>query len=117
MASGFALMGIKVRHKFGAIRCESHGIKFPSKLERDCYDVLRRMQANGEILFFLRQIGFDLPSCRHFVDFMVAYPDEIKFIEAKGRDLGTGKIKRNITEQIYNIKIEVITKPSQIMEL
>ena len=50
-----------IKHKFKAKRCESNGIKFPSKLEKSYYEQLCFWQKSGKVIFFLRQVGFDLP--------------------------------------------------------
>jgi len=105
----------QLKHKYGAVRCEHDNIKFPSMLERNCYIRLKQLKIQGKILFFLRQIGFDLPGGqRHFVDFQVFTLDGVKFLEAKGRDLEVGRIKRLQTEDIYQIPIKVIRAPSEI---
>lgn len=111
-----ALIMRQLRHKYGAKRCEHDNIKFPSMLERNCYIRLKQLKAQGRILFFLRQIGFDLPGGqRHFVDFEVFTADGgVKFLEAKGRDLEVGRIKRLQTEDIYQIPVHVIKTPSEI---
>lgn len=108
---------MRLRHKFNAKRCETDNIKFPSKLERDCYLALKQLQKEGKILFFLRQIGFDLPATRYHVDFEVFYPDEVKFVESKGIDLEAGRLRRMQAEELYGIKIHVVTKPSMIYQL
>lgn len=100
------------RHKFRAKPCAEDGIKFPSKLERDYYRYLRDCKDCGTIIFFLRQVPFDLPGgVKHVVDFMVFHEGgEVEFIEVKGLDLPAGKMKRKITEDIYQIKIKVVGK-------
>lgn len=108
----------KIKHKYGAIKCEFNGIKFSSKLEQHCYAILKNHQDKKEILFFLRQIPFDLPgNIRHFVDFQVFTPNSVIFFEAKGRDLYAGKMKRKQVENIYKIPIHVINQPYEIIEL
>lgn len=95
---------------------EADHIKFPSKKHRAHYLLLKAMQEAGEIRFFLREIPFDLIGhyengrvIRHYVDFALIMKDgSVRWQEVKGRDLSTGKIKRLQTEEIYNIKIEVI---------
>jgi hypothetical protein len=37
-----------IRHKYGAIACERDGIKFPSKLERNCFDKLKSLKSQGQ---------------------------------------------------------------------
>jgi len=108
----------KFKHKFGAKRTSVKGIKFPSLLEARCYNVLNSMQESGKILFFLRQIPFDLPgNMKHFVDFLVFRENDILFIEAKGRDLAVGRNKRLQVEDLNNIDIHVVTNEKKILEL
>lgn len=111
MATQFFRPKGRPKHKFGAIPCERDGKKFPSKLEAKCYSELKERQRNGEILFFLRQVPFDLPgSSKHCIDFCVFFSNGIvEFIEAKGRDLPLGKLKRNQVEELFGIEIHVIT--------
>lgn len=105
----------KIWHKYGAVRCEEDKIKFPSLLERNCYRALKKLRDQGKILFFLRQIPFDLPNGqRHLVDFCVFLRDEVIFLEAKGRDLDLGKLKREIVEAIYQVPIKLVYKAEYV---
>jgi len=107
-------MRFKPKHKFGAIACERDNIKFPSKLERACYDRLKLLQKAGEIRMFLMQIPFRLPSGKHVVDFAVFTEFEVFFIEAKGRDLALGRLKRQSVEAIYDVDIRVVKSAKEI---
>jgi hypothetical protein len=102
----------RLKHKFGAIRCERDGRKFPSKLERSYYDKLQILQKTGEVLFFLRQISFDLPGkTRYVCDFQVFYADgTISFVDTKGKDTALSLAKRKIVEDLYPITIEIVSK-------
>jgi hypothetical protein len=103
------------KNKYGAIRCECDGIKFPSKLEKDCYEQLKLLKENKKILFFIRQIPFDLPSSKiHRVDFCLFSTNEVIFIECKGKDLPLGKLKREMVEHIYGIEIKVVKNLREI---
>lgn len=103
------------KHKFGAVRCERDNIKFPSKLERAVYDELVRLRKKGDIIFFLRQIPFDLPGgYKHFVDFLIFVEQNCYFIEVKGRDLSLGKLKREQVEDIYNLTIHVVRHSEEV---
>ena len=100
------------KHKFGAIQCERDGKKFPSKLEARYYDKLRMLQNSGQVLFFLRQIPFDLPgSVRYVCDFQVFYSNgEISFVDTKGKDTALSQTKRKMVEELYPITIEIVSK-------
>ena len=109
---------MKFKHKYGAKPCAYKDKKFPSKLERDCYIMLKEMEKQGKVLFTLTQVGIDLPGgFRHFVDFLVFTPTNALFIEAKGRDLSTGRIKRLTASELLNIEIYVAKKPMDIPQI
>jgi hypothetical protein len=97
------------RSKFRAVPCSRDGIHFASQKERSYYDDLKIRVQTGEILFFTRQTGFDLPGkVRHFLDFVEYWADgTVHFVEVKGRDLPMGKLKRKQVEAMYPITIEV----------
>jgi len=100
------------RHKFHAIRCEMHGKKFSSKAERNFYVKLLEKTTSGDVLFFLRQVPFELPGgVKHFIDFEVFFADgTVEFVEVKGLDTPMGKAKRKMVEDLYPIKITVVYK-------
>jgi len=105
-------------HKFHAKKTEVDGIKFPSRLEARVYCQLKLLRKSNLFLFFLRQIPFDLPGpSKHFVDFCVFYKNGVKFIEAKGRDLPVGRLKRKQAEDLYQINIAVIKNIKQLNEI
>lgn len=107
-----------IKHKFNAVRCESDGIKFPSLLERSCYLKLKQMKKDGRILFFLRQVPFDLPGkSKHVIDYCIFTEENVIFIEAKGRDLPMGKLKRSQVSELYNIEIFVVKNASELNEV
>lgn len=109
---------MKIRHKFGAKPCQRNGIKFPSKLERSCYDYMKLLEKQGKILFVMRQVPFDLPGpSTHRVDFACFRNNDVLFIEAKGRDLAAGKLARRQVEDCFPIKIHVVTKVSELVKL
>ena len=109
---------MRLRHKYNAVPSNRDNIKFPSKLERDCYDVLKDYKTSKNIRFFLRQIPFDIPgSAKHNVDFEVFTHGGVYFVEAKGRDLAMGKLKRLQVEEIYDIDIHVVTTPTELKTL
>ncbi len=107
-----------IKHKFKAKSCEYDDIKFPSMLERDCYKMLKSLKEKGVIVFFLRQIGFDLPGGYvHKVDFAVFASNDVLFIEAKGKDLAMGAMKRKQVEEIYAIKIHLAKNCVDIIKI
>lgn len=100
------------KHKFGAIRCERDQKKFPSRLERKYYDQLKIRKNNGDVVFFLCQVPFHLPgNVRYVCDFQVFLDDgTVEFIDTKGRDTALSIAKRKIVEDLYPVKIKIVTK-------
>ena len=113
-------LNVPKENKFHSELAEAHQLKFQSKKERRFYLELICRKKAGEIRYFLRQVGFDLPGvyedklgrkrrARHFVDFGVCEKDgTMTWYEVKGRDLPEGKLKRVQVEEIYQIKIVVV---------
>ena len=100
----------KITHKFHAKSCERDGKKFPSKAERAHYDKLKILQKAGKILFFLRQVPFDLPGENKYVcDFMVFWEDgTVSVQDVKGFETDSFRIKRRLLEETYPFELEVI---------
>ena len=98
------------RHKFKAVKTENDGIKFSSKLESRWYSIIKDMQENGEILFFLRQVPFHLGGgVTYRADFMLFFTDgRVEVWEAKGYDTPEWVIKKKLVESLYPIKIKVV---------
>lgn len=108
----------KPKHKFNAIPCQADGIKFPSKLEKRCYLRAMRLKSNGILRNVLRQVGFDLDGgYRHFVDFCLFTETDVIFVEAKGRDLAQGKMKRQMVEQREGIQVHVVKSEDELENL
>ncbi len=101
-----------IKHKFNAVRTQKNGISFPSKLEARFYDSLVLLQRAGDVVFFLRQVAFDLPGkVKYIVDFMIFYSDgRISFVDVKGKDTPLSIAKRKIVESIYPIEIDLYPK-------
>lgn len=101
-----------VKHKFGAVKCQSNGIKFSSRLERAYYEQLLLRQKAGDVLFFLRQPVFDLPGrIKYLSDFVVYLADgTVEFVDTKGKDTQVSLNKRKQVEEIYPIEIKIVTK-------
>ena len=99
-----------LKHKFHAKKTELDGINFGSKLEARWYSIIKDMQENGEVLFFLRQIPFHLPgNIIYRADFMIFFTDEhVEIWEAKGFDTPEWKIKKKIVESLYPVEIKVV---------
>lgn len=98
------------KHKFKATRTETDSIKFGSKAEAAYYNRLKFLREKGEVLFFLRQVPFDLPgNTKYFVDFQVFYADgTIAFVDVKGVSTPMFILKKKQVEDLYPIEIEVV---------
>ena len=97
------------KHKFHAKQAIRNGIKFQSKKEAKYYDELLLRQKAGEVLFFLRQIPFDLPGgIKYRADFMEFWSNgEIKIIDVKGFQTKDFIRNKKMIEALYPIEIEV----------
>lgn len=98
------------KNKFGAVPTERDGIRFASKREARYYEELKARQKAGEIRYFLRQVPMHLPGGTKLVlDFLVVEADgRIRFIDAKGRETDSFKIKRREVEHHYGVEIELV---------
>jgi hypothetical protein len=102
-----------MRHKYGAKRCTSDEIKFPSQLEKNYYHKLKRLQQEGSLLFFLRQPLFDLGGgVTYRADFVEYWSDgKVRFVDCKGVDTKDFIMKKKLVESMYpHIEIEVVKK-------
>jgi len=100
--------GKRNKHKFHAIQIELDGIKFDSKKEAKFYMQLKMLQKLGEVIFFLRQVPFDLPgNIKYRCDFQVFYKDgTVSFIDVKGMKTQEYIMKKKQVESLYPIVIE-----------
>jgi hypothetical protein len=97
------------KHKFNAKRTELDGIKFDSKKEAKYYLNLKTKVKAGSVIFFLRQVPFDLPGgVKYRCDFQEFWSDgTVHFVEIKGYETNEWKIKKKLVESIYPIEIQV----------
>lgn len=98
-----------IKHKFNAIATTIDGIRYDSKKESRYAGELKMLQMAGEVVFYLRQIPFDIGGGLKFrLDFMVFFANgDIRFVEVKGYETKEWKIKKKLVEELYPIKIEV----------
>jgi len=97
-------------HKFHARPTETDGIKFASKKEAQYYSSLKLRVLAGDVVFFLRQVPFDLPgNIKYRCDFAEFLSDgSVHFVEVKGFNTPMGKLKIQQAEAIYPIKIKIV---------
>lgn len=98
------------KHKYNAKQTECDGIKFGSKKEARYYLDLKLRIAAKEVIFFLRQVPFDLPgNTKYFVDFQEFRSDgTIHFIDVKGITTDMFIMKKKQVEALYPVEIEVV---------
>jgi len=99
---------IRMRHKFNATVTELDGKKFDSKKEGKYYSELKLRKAAGEVVFFLRQVPFDLPgNVKYRVDFQEFRSDgTVHFIDVKGYKTPEYIMKKKMVEDLYPVIIE-----------
>ncbi len=98
------------RHKYNAKKTEVNGIKFDSKKEADYCTELDLRIKSGEVIFYLRQVPFDLPgTVKYRVDFQEFHTDgTIHFIDVKGMQTKDFIMKKKMVEDLYPVVIEVV---------
>lgn len=106
------LMQLEKKHKHNATPCYQDDIYFPSKLERLFYSRLKIMQHNGEIDYFLCQVPFRIGAKRKYVcDFLIFWSGgDIQYVDAKGQETEMFKLKKDLTEAKYPVRIYVFKK-------
>ena len=102
--------GRKIWHKYHAAPTSIDGLRFDSKAEAGRYVDLRLLQKAGEIVFFLRQVPFDLPGgVKYKADFMIFWADGSVTVEdVKGYDTPQSRLKRRQVEALYPVTIELV---------
>lgn len=100
----------RAKHKFRAVRTEHNGRSYASKAEARYAQFLDREKAEGRVLFWLSQVPIQLPGkTRYVVDFQVFTADgEVRFVDVKGVETETFRLKKRQVEDIYPITIEVV---------
>ena len=97
----------KLKHKFNAKAVTKNSIRYDSKLEAKLASKLDIMKQQGEVLFYLRQVPFDLPGgIKYRCDFQVFYTNgEVEFLDAKGIETELFRVKKKQVEEKYPVKI------------
>lgn len=98
------------------------GIRFDSKIEADRYVLLRGLWKCGHVLWFVRQVPFDLPGGRKYkADFVVMYASgqtdangeklaRPVVEDCKGIDTPMSKLKRDQVADLYGIHVVLIKR-------
>lgn len=100
----------RIPSKLGNVRTKRDGFTFDSKKEARYYDELVLRYKAGEVAFFLCQVPFRLPGgVTYRVDFVIFETGgTVRFIDVKGFETETFKIKKKIVEATYPVEIEVV---------
>ena len=98
-----------LRHKYRAKQTIRNGIKFQSTKEAKYYDDLLLRQKAGEVLFFLRQVPFDLPGgLKYRADYIEFWTNgTVKIIDVKGYKTKEFIRNKKMVEALYPIEIEI----------
>jgi hypothetical protein len=98
----------------GAQATRVDGIRFASRLEADRYCELKLLQAAGDVVYFLRQVPFDLaPGVTYRADFLVVWSHgsrEPVIEDTKGYLTATARVKLRVVESRYPVKIKILTR-------
>lgn len=85
------------------------GYRFDSKLEARCFQELRLRRMAGEVLWFTRQVPFELPGgVRYRADFLaVLRGGGVEVIDATGFVTSTKKLKLKQVKAIYGVEVQL----------
>ena len=97
-------------HKYNAPAVVNDSIRFDSVKEGRYYRQLKLRQQAGDVLCFLRQVPIHLPGqTRLVIDFLEFHTDDtVHFVDTKGVQTETFKLKRRQVEDLYPFDIEVV---------
>lgn len=104
------------RHKFNAKPVREDDRFFASKLENKYYNHLKFLQKTGDVLFFTRQVPFELDFkntrvTRYVADFQVFWTDgNISFVDVKGRETDVFLMKKKMVETQYPVEITIVKR-------
>lgn len=86
------------------------GIRFDSKLEARCYQWLFLQWKAGEVLWFVRQVNFDLPGgIKYRADFVVVGRQGVLVVDAKGIVTPDCRNKVKLMKATYDIEVVLWT--------
>ena len=101
---------LKKKPKYNAKKTQVDGKTFDSIKEANYYCELKIRQRDGEILFFLRQVPFDLPgNVKYRLDFLEFHTDgTVHAVDVKGMRIEMYKLKKKQVEALYPVEIEEV---------
>jgi len=102
----------QIKHKFNNKPVVEDGKRYASKLEFQFKNHLELLKKSGAVLFYLTQVPIHLPGkTKYIVDFMVFFSNsEVKFIDTKGVETPTFRLKKRQVEELYPFEIEIVKK-------
>ena len=96
-------------HKFHAKPTDYKDIRFHSKKEAQYAAELDLRIKAGEVVFYLRQVPFDLLGVVYRVDFAEFWTNgEVHFVDVKGMRTREFITKKKQVEALYPVKIEEV---------
>ena len=103
-------IGDRRKAKYGNVRTEVDGLRFDSKREAAYFSELKLRVKAGEVLWFIRQVAFDLPGgSRYFADFMEVHKNgTVHVVDVKGVETQVFKLKSGMFTSRYGFDIEVV---------
>lgn len=109
VGGGFMPGKVTRANKYGAVPTTVDGIRFDSKREAAYYQQLKYRVSAGEVRYFLRQVPLHLPGgTRLVVDFLEVWTDgSLHYVDVKGRETATFKVKRREIQHHYPIHVEL----------
>lgn len=101
-----------VRNKYKAVRTKYNGINFDSKLEAKYAWLLDQNKKSGHLLYYLRQVPFDLPGgVKYRCDFAEFWKNgDVIFTDVKGFPTKLSMMKIKQVEALYPVNIQIISK-------
>jgi hypothetical protein len=96
--------------KYRNQRCLSaDGKRFDSKLERDYYEQLLLRWKAGDVLWFVRQVNFELEGgVRYRADFLVVTPLGVDVVDTTGVMTPAKRDKLKQMKARYGIEVQVV---------
>lgn len=96
------------RAKYGNRAVVIDGKRFDSKLEGRCYQELNLLWKSGQILWFVRQVKFELPGgVVYRADFLVVSKDGVEVIDATGFMTSVKANKLKQVKAAYGIEVAI----------
>jgi hypothetical protein len=103
--------------KYNNARVNVDGITFDSKAEAARYEANKLRIKAGDLAFQLLQVPFLRPCApgdkpkRYLLDFMEVKPDgTADYIDVKGFETKEFKVKRDVVQATYGVKIQCVKK-------